>query len=272
MIPVTATLAWLGAYETALKYGRECAPRGRKIRELEQHTLAIDLNYPLVAVPERRLNYRFLAAEAAWILAGRNDLGYLTAFNPKMAEFSDNGRSLAGAYGPRITSQVDYVVEKLVADRDTRQATLTIWTPNPQPSRDLPCTVAMDFKIRRDRLNAHVFMRSSDLWLGVPYDVFSFAMVASYIAARYREIMTAPLGGGELDLGTLYLTAASMHVYEEHWDALPATVYNDWHEAAPLPPWLERPESSEALIENLEELALQKRGGPLRWWEGIRAG
>lgn len=225
----TADQAWVNLLRTLLIEGQTISPRGMQTLELLHHvSLSVDLNHPVVTHPLRKLNYRFMAAEALWIQAGRNELADLTRVNPRMAEFSDDGQTLAGAYGPRIRPQVPYVVQALVRDRDTRQAALTIWTPSPAPSKDLPCTVAMTFSIRDHRLYQHVFMRSSDAWLGVPYDVFSFALLGIEVTCLYNQrthgtVVTAtpvsPIG-----LGHLTVTMTSSHLYEEHWSAAGAVV------------------------------------------------
>lgn len=220
----SATTAWHSLLAALLSDGRAVAPRGQATVEVLHHvSLTVDLRRPVVTDPARRLNYRFMAAEALWIAAGRDDLAPLTAVNPKMADFSDDGRTLAGAYGPRIRPQVPYVVDCLVRDRDTRQAALTIWTPSPGPSKDVPCTIAMVFSIRERRLYQHVFMRSSDAWLGIPYDIFSFSLLAAEVACRYniRPVVVRPIG-----LGHLTITCTSSHLYEQHFEAARSIVAN----------------------------------------------
>jgi len=187
----------------------------------------------VVTCPARKLNYRFMAAEALWISAGRNDLGGLTDVNPNMARFSDDGRTLAGAYGPRIRPQVPYVVASLIKDRDTRQAALTIWTPNPEPSKDTPCTVAMVFSIRENRLYQHVFMRSSDAWLGIPYDVFSFTLLAYEVACRYNQHKLL-IGGSPVGLGHMTITCTSSHLYSENREAAVA-ILDECRQAVEVP-------------------------------------
>lgn len=209
----TADQAWAGLLRTLLIEGQTVSPRGMQTLELLHHvSLTVDLNHPVVTHPLRKLNYRFMAAEALWIQAGRNELADLTRVNPRMADYSDDGQTLTGAYGPRIRPQVPYVVQALVRDRDTRQAALTIWTPSPAPSKDLPCTVAMTFSIRNHRLYQHVFMRSSDAWLGVPYDIFSFSLLGIEVACLYNKLSSERIG-----LGHLTVTMTSSHLYEEHW-------------------------------------------------------
>lgn len=211
----TADEAWRDLLRVLLTDGRPVAPRGQSTVEVLHHvSLTVDLNHPVITQPARKLNYRFMAAEALWIAQGRQDLEFLTEVNPRMADFSDDGKTLAGAYGPRIRPQVPYVVQCLLRDRDTRQAAMTIWTPTPAPSRDIPCTVAMVFSIRDNRLYQHAFMRSSDAWLGIPYDVFSFAMLGIEVACLHNQKSPQPIG-----LGHLTITCTSSHLYEQHYEA-----------------------------------------------------
>lgn len=219
----TADQAWRNLLQSLLIEGQVVSPRGKRTLEVLHHmSLSVDLNHPIVTNPMRKLNYRFMAAEALWIHQGREDLSGLTSVNPHMAEFSDDGLTLAGAYGPRIRPQVPYVVECLRRDRDTRQAALTIWTPSPGPSKDIPCTIAMVFSVREHRLYQHAFMRSSDAWLGVPYDIFSFAFLGIEIACRYNYQNPEPVG-----LGHLTITMTSSHLYEEHWEAAGRIIRSD---------------------------------------------
>jgi thymidylate synthase len=248
---------WLRTYRHVVHFGRVVSPRGMKIREIDHHGIYVDMNYPVLTLPGRKLNYKFMAAEALWILEGSDRVADLAPYNPAMARFSDDGVTLAGAYGPRFVAQLSYVLAKLKEDRDTRQATLTLWTPNPTQSKDIPCTVAMDFKIRDDRLNLHVFMRSSDVWLGLPYDVFSFTMIACLVACHLNA------AGPPVTPGTLYLTAASSHVYEAQWGA---EVEATGCECLPLPEpyYAARPSS---LLASLRVLRDSRRGDVIRWWE-----
>jgi thymidylate synthase len=175
---------------------------------LHRQVLQTDLLRPVISNPARKLNYKFMAAEALWILRGQNVVEPLAKHVPGMRRFSDDGITLSGAYGPPITSQLPYVVRMLKQDPLSRQAVLTIWKPSPPDSKDKPCTIAMSFIVRKNRLYQHVFMRSSDLWLGVPYDVFSFSMVGLKVACLLNEGRQEPILPGALTI-----TAASSHLY-----------------------------------------------------------
>lgn len=208
--PLDANKVWLSTLSQLIDYGHRVSPRRMETLEVLHNRIIMNMSMPVVTNQKRKLSYRFMAAEALWILTGEDRVSTIEKYNPAITQFSDDGEKFFGAYGPKIVSQVDYVVNKLVEDRDTRQAVLTIWRENPPVSKDIPCTVAMCFGIRDQWLHCHVFMRSSDAWLGLPYDVFNFSMVAAWIACCYNRRVP------EMDsvrLGNLYLTMASSHLY-----------------------------------------------------------
>ncbi|KKL97246.1 hypothetical protein LCGC14_1836410 [marine sediment metagenome] len=190
--------------EDLLARGQVAIARGRPTRELLGMTLRLgDSAQNVLVHPVRNLNYRFMVAEWLWVALGRNRLADLTRYNSKMAAFSDDGLTLAGAYGPRLRPQLPYLFRAL-ADPDSRQAVATIWTPSPPASRDLPCTLALQFLLRDRRLNLIVTMRSSDAWLGIPYDFFTMSMLQNSIAGT--------LGVAR---GFIQFNLGSSHLYEE---------------------------------------------------------
>lgn len=211
----TLNEAWQRQLIEIVATGRQTQPRGQLTLESPSRTLVFDMNYPVITFQERKMGYKFMAAEAWWILDGRDDVESIAPYAKHIVNFSDDGHKFFGAYGPRIVSQIDYVVRALTMDRDTRQAVLTTWRPNPEPTKDVPCTVAFSWMIRDGLLECHVFMRSSDNWLGIPYDAFNFTMLTCEIARRYNN--TVDRNGEEAMLirpGSMHLTAASSHVYD----------------------------------------------------------
>ena len=258
-----ASSIWRHTLQRILYSGLEVSPRGKLTKELLQHTLIVNMQAPVVTVAERKLNYRFMAAEAHWILSGDDTVAGIAPYNKNIAQFSDDGERFFGAYGPKIQSQLDYVVSKLREDQDTRQAGLTIWRENPPATKDVPCTVAIFTSIRNHKLNLHVFMRSSDAWLGVPYDVFNFSMLGHLICCRLNEGRASFDQSIEPD--KLFLTAASSHLYEPNWEAATACASAAISQQAstPVPLWTDE----KVLYVWLENLRESKPGDKLRWWE-----
>lgn len=241
--------------------GRQVSPRGVKTLELPQHTISFDMRWPVITVPERNLHVPFLGGEAYWILSGDDTVEGIKDYNRHIGQFSDDGETFFGAYGPKVCGQFQYVVSKLMEDPQSRQAGMTIWRESPPKTKDVPCTIALFFNIRGGKLHAHVFMRSSDAWLGLPYDAFNFTMIA---AAVVKELNRGRLPGVYIELGTQYLTMVSSHIYEQHWrlaNKCLMPVEMGWS----LPTQFIDPNIE--ILEILDFLRKSKRGDPVRWFE-----
>lgn len=194
------------------------SPRGMEVREIIGGKYTVPMP-AYITLKERKVNYNFMFAEAAWIVSGSNRLSDLTETMASYANYSDNGITLEGAYGPKVIDQLNYVVDTLVADRDSRQAVIGIWRERPRPSKDIPCTLNMSFMIRDNMLEMVVNMRSHDIVLGSTYDVFSFSAVGNAVrlllAARGVETTFE-----HQSFGNLTVTANSLHLYERHYETI----------------------------------------------------
>jgi thymidylate synthase len=187
------------------------SPRGMKTKELIGWQTVIDMNYPIINCPKRKLGYKFMAAEAYWILSGDNSVASIAPYSKHISDFSDDGVRFFGAYGPKIVDQLSYLVQTLVKDPDSRQAVINIWRENPRETKDVPCTLSIQALMRNEVLTLSVTMRSSDAWLGIPYDIFNFSMLGHFICLELRQHMW-------ITPGHLCITAASEHLYERNWD------------------------------------------------------
>ncbi len=203
----TADDVYANLLHAILGRGELVCPRGKETLELRPSVVHLtDSLRNIVTHPARNLNYQFMVAEWLWMAAGMDDVETIAFFNKNIAQFSDDGRTFYGAYGPRIAAQLSYVIETLRRDRDSRQAVLMIWQPAPPATRDVPCTLSLQLLLRRDKLELIATMRSSDAWLGLPYDLFNFTRLQAGIAAE--------LGVGP---GPATLVLGSSHLYEPHY-------------------------------------------------------
>jgi thymidylate synthase len=262
---------WLDILDQTISRGENVAPRGRLTKELRQASIGVNMRRPVLMVPKRKLSYQFMAAEAYWILSGDDTVAGITPWNERIKQFSDDGERFFGAYGPKIVAQLPYVVAKLNEDPLSRQAGLTIWRENPPATRDYPCTITIFFGIRSGKLNVHVFMRSSDLWLGLPYDVFNFSMLGHYVCGLLNKVpdqVPADPGGDSfkyIEPGMLYVTAASSHIYQENIEAAIECLKSIPQPQHPTPNllWLD----DHACLEWLKATRDSKPGNIHRWWE-----
>jgi thymidylate synthase len=152
-----------------------------------------------------------MAAEPMWVIEGSNRLDWSPEIDKIQSPYSDNQLTLAGAYGPPYKQQLEYIVRTLNSDLNSRQAVMTIWKRDPFPSKDIPCTVALQFIVREGHINCIVTMRSSDVGMGLPYDMLTFACMAAEVAANLNE---------PVELGSCYITAGSRHIYHDQFDKL----------------------------------------------------
>lgn len=212
--PFDGKTAWLMMLSNVFNHGVESSPRNIKTKELLCYTSAIDMNHPIVSLRERNVSYSFLFAEAWWILSGRNDVEFIEQYAPSIGRFSDNEISFTGAYGPKFISQVDYAVHCLIKDPDSRQSIINIWTPNPPLSKDIPCTISLQFLIRQNKIHCVANMRSSDAWIGFIYDIFNFSCISTYIAILLKNQYP------NIKLGTLLLNCGSQHIYENNFQSV----------------------------------------------------
>lgn len=201
------------------------SPRGQKCNEVLGATIVLkNPRARIINSPARAVNYGFAVGELCWYLNGSSDLETMLYYNKRMSAFSDDGKTLRSAYGARIFNarfgpdgQFDLAARELIADPDSRRAILHINEPNDLyvatsiGTKDVPCTLALQFFIREKRLYLHVTMRSNDVIWGMPYDIFSFTIIQEAMLGTLRA-----LGMDDLELGEYYHTIGSIHLYERH--------------------------------------------------------
>lgn len=212
----TADAAWLKTVKEVLAQGQPVEPQrstgaaGNPSFEVRNHQMSFLLSYPVVTV-KPNTSWLYMAAEAMWIIDGSNKLDYSPEIGRIQEPYSDNKVTLFGAYGPSFAAQRDYIRSTLNRDPNSRQAVMAIWRRNPKMSRDIPCTVALQFLVRDGYIHSNVYMRSSDVGKGLPYDMFSFACMTAEIASNLDI---------EAELGECTITAGSRHIYLNHMDTL----------------------------------------------------
>jgi thymidylate synthase len=206
----TTAHAWLELMGHLRVNGTEIGPRGLGTREITGVSVTIhDARANIILHPVRAISYRFMVAEWLFIWYGRNDVATIAFYNRHIAQFSDDGERFNGAYGIPVFMQWNTVLQTLQKDPASRQGIIYIFGYEGQErvSKDVPCTLSLQFLIRDAKLELIATMRSSDIWLGFPYDVFNFTML--------QNIMAAQLGVG---LGTFSLNIGSSHLYDKNFE------------------------------------------------------
>ena len=159
---------------------------------------------------EREWNENYADCEWLWYLSGDRSVDKLGEFYgkippiwEKMANAEGNVNSNYGWQWDR-NNQIDYVLDLLKNEPDTRQAVITILDMKEHDTftYDTPCTYAIQFTIVNGRLDMCVTMRSNDLWYGFCNDQYQFS--------KLQELMAYRL---DIETGTYYHFAHNMHLY-----------------------------------------------------------
>ena len=180
--------------------------------KLFNQQLNIDLQQGFPIVTGKKIFFNKALAEFKWIFEGRTDLEFLHDSNVRWwDEFAVNGK-LGKIYGYQVRSfngtfdQVQYVKEEI--RKGSRRAIISLWNPTDFEDQSLPCCYThFNFVRVGDKLNMVMNFRSSDLFLGLPYDIVVGALFLTHIA---NECNLTP--------STLGLNLADAHIYESHKD------------------------------------------------------
>lgn len=157
---------------------------------------------------KRKMPIRYAIGELLWYNSRQNNWKAIEPFSKFWKNISDDGEHVNSNYGWCIRDkygfdQWEYVKNLLKQDPNTRQAVMHIKEARNTPTKDLNCTIALQFFIRDNKLDLIVTMRSNDIWLGLPYDLFNFTCMQIQMAME--------LGVG---IGVYYHNAGSLHLYE----------------------------------------------------------
>lgn len=170
--------------------------------------------------------------ELLWYLSGSKDLDFISYYISAYAKDSEDGKTLHGAYGPRLfdtrgTNQIQNVVEILKKKPTTRRAVIQIFDAEDlkRNYKEIPCTCTLQFLIRKNRLHLYTNMRSNDVYLGLPHDVFAFTML--------QEILARSLN---IELGVYKHFAGSLHIYTNNISDAYEYIDEGWQETVSMPP------------------------------------
>lgn len=182
---------------------------------------------------------RTAAAEVAWFLLGSKDVSFIREYAPIWDKFvEEDGTTVAGAYGHRWREQfgrdqISQAIAALKANRTDRRIVVMAWDPSGDglgvPSKNVPCPLGFTLSIVNGWLNSALFIRSSDVFVGLPYDVMGHALLMQAICASI---------GGLKGLGTMSVTLAHPHLYGVHEDmAMEALRSEHSVDTRVMPPW-----------------------------------
>lgn len=145
--------------------------------------------------------------ELLWYLSGSDDVASISYYIKMYDSLGVDGR-VEGAYGPRLrgeSGRLEDVVHILRSKTDSRQAVVQVFEHSDLGNElDVPCTCVLQFLLRDGSLDLVVYMRSNDVFRGLPHDVFCFTMI--------QELVARQVGA---EVGRYIHNVGSLHLYED---------------------------------------------------------
>ncbi len=182
---------------------------GRQIR------FNLSEGFPLVTT--KRVFLRGVIEELLWLLRGETNSRSLHAKGVKIwDEWADENGDLGPIYGKqwrswegangRTVDQISEVVEQIKTNPNSRRLVVSAWNPAEIPDMALaPCHALFQFRVVNGKLSCHLYQRSADMFLGVPFNIASYALLTMMIAQQTG-----------LELGDFIWTGGDCHLYNNH--------------------------------------------------------
>ncbi len=173
--------------------------------------------FPLVTT--KKIHVKSVIHELLWFIAGDTNIAYLNRNGVRIwDEWADERGSLGPVYGAQWRSwatpdggqidQLRQVVEAICSDPDSRRHIVTAWNPADIDRMALPpCHCLFQFHVADGRLNCQLYQRSADVFLGLPFNIASYALLTMMMAQVC-----------ELEPGAFVHTLGDAHLYLNHLD------------------------------------------------------
>ena len=201
---------------------------GTGTRSVFGRQLRFDLQRGFPAITTKFLHFRSIIHELLWFLRGETNVAWLQEHGVRIwNEWADDEGELGPIYGYQWRSwptadgahidQVSQVVEQIRRDPDSRRHVVSAWNVGEIEHMALPpCHLLFQFYVAEGRLSCQLYMRSADLFLGVPFNIASYSLLTMMIAQVCR-----------LEPGEFVLTLGDAHLYLNHLEQVDAQLSRD---------------------------------------------
>lgn len=190
---------------------------GTGTRSLFGRSLRFDLSKSFPLVTTKQVHLKSIIHELLWFLSGSTNIKYLRDNGVTIwDEWADEKGELGPVYGKQwrlwegpdgvFIDQLLQVVSQIKNNPDSRRMIVSAWNPADIPKMALPpCHVLYQFYVAEERLSCQMYQRSADLFLGVPFNIASYALLTLMIA----DIC-------DLEPGDLSIVFGDVHIYDNH--------------------------------------------------------
>jgi thymidylate synthase len=183
------------------------------------YQMRFDLNEGFPLVTTKKLHLKSIIHELLWFLKGETNIAYLKENGVKIwDEWADENGELGPVYGKQWRSwegangetidQITGVINQIKKNPDSRRLIVSAWNVADLPKMALmPCHAFFQFYVADGKLSCQLYQRSADVFLGVPFNIASYALLTMMIAQVC-----------DLELGEFIHTFGDVHIYNNHME------------------------------------------------------
>ena len=248
--------AYLDLLSHVLEHGADKGDRtGTGTRSVFGHQMRFDLAAGFPLLTTKKLHLRSIIHELLWFLQGDTNIGYLNANGVRIwDEWADANGDLGPVYGAQWRSWPDYhgghidqianVVADIRRNPDSRRLIVSAWNPALVNEMALPpCHCLFQFYVANGKLSCQLYQRSADIFLGVPFNIASYALLTAMVAQAtgYQP-------------GEFIHTLGDAHLYSNHVEQARLQLTR---EPLPLPTLRLNPEVSDLFAFRFEDITIE---------------
>lgn len=211
---------YLDLLKLVLETGDDRAERtGTGSRAIFGHQMRFDLSAGFPLLTTKKLHLKSIIHELLWFIAGDTNIDYLNRHGVTIwDEWADENGELGPVYGRQWRSwpapdggaidQLARVIDELKKNPSSRRLVVSAWNPAEIADMALPpCHCLFQFFVARGRLSCQLYQRSGDVFLGVPFNIASYALLTHMVAQS-----------AGLEAGDFIHTLGDAHLYHNHFD------------------------------------------------------
>ena len=228
---------------------------GTGTRSVFGYQMRFDLSEGFPLVTTKKLHLKSIIYELLWFLRGETNIGYLHEHNVRIwDEWADPDGNLGPVYGAqwrhwvapdgRIIDQISEVLRQIRTTPDSRRMIVSAWNVGQLDQMALmPCHALFQFYVADGKLSCQLYQRSADMFLGVPFNIASYALLT---------LMIAQVTG--LKPGEFIHSLGDAHIYRNHFDQVRLQLTRQPH---PLPVMKLNPQVTDLFDFRYEDFTLE---------------
>lgn len=220
---------YLGLLQHILDHGTEKKDRtGTGTKSVFGYQLRFDLQNGFPLVTTKKVHLKSIIHELLWFLKGETNIAYLKEHGVKIwDEWADEQGELGPVYGKQwrswegkngiVVDQVSDLINQIKKNPDSRRLIISAWNVADLPEMALmPCHTLFQFYVADGKLSCQLYQRSADVFLGVPFNIASYALLTMMIAQVC-----------ELEPGEFVHTFGDVHIYSNHMEQVKLQLSRD---------------------------------------------